>query len=219
MAVFRSAPFIEYHCLQDHGPQHACSQRANLVRSRDVFLRRSSLHAALLRDVRFYFYRLSVRVPAVAHRAVSHPRSRWVDVRVRPLSWLSDLFVGVFGARDRRLCGPRRPAANPDRRQHRARRVLGGVRRHCGLPVAAGARAGARHLLVRLAVGFGGVHDAHAAGTEARRRHRILGTLHARRRRRVAYDWILDLSPRLAVALHVRRRAERHHGGDRLESA
>ncbi len=152
--------------------------------------------------------------------AVPHPRSRRQHVRLRPLSRLSHLLVGVLGAADRGAGRPPWAASDPHHVEPGARGVLDRLRRDLRLPRDARAGDHPRHLLVGAPVGVSVVHDEPAAGEPARRGHRLLGTVDGRGDGRRADGRPVDLQARrLGLALHRRRDPQPGDGGDCVEPA
>ena len=138
-------------------------------------------------------------------------------------TFASGLFLGfltyssAFSAPlDGRLRGPRRPAPGAPHVERRHHDLLARLRAAPGPSVDAGDRHRPRHLLVGPAVGLRGVHDEPAAGAPAGGGHRLLGTLDRCRARGCADDRVLDLSPRLGVALRRVGGAEHHDGDHRV---
>src|SRR5215471_11930907 len=72
----------------------------------------SSVHAALLRDVRLLVHGLSLRVPAAADGAVPHSCARRQHGCGGAVPRLPDLRVGVLGADHGVAGGPSRTAAD-----------------------------------------------------------------------------------------------------------
>ena len=100
-----------------------------------------------------------------------------------------------------------------------ARRVLGrSTRSITERAAAAGARAGARRVLVGAALGERGLHDQPAAGEPSCGGHRLLGAVDARGDRGGADRRVLDLQPRLDLAVRARRGPEPRHGDHRHAS-
>ena len=85
-------------------------------------------------------------------------------------------------------------------------------------------RGPARHgadswrLLVGVAVGVGGLHDQPAAREPAGRRYRVRGAVNPVGGGGRAADRLLDLSPRVDLALRGDGCAQSRHGGDRFEA-